>query len=1000
MFALTQPRFLLVLLLARSLHVGLGLYCEDSSNVLCLHIDDVGASVLRSLEHIDDDCARFEISLLKVNDAAKAASLGIHSTPGLLYFENRLPSLYDGDDLTDEERLLDWLIGQKVTDSVEMVTSEILASLAATERHLAVYLSGPCQDDDEDECAKLLHTTMSWIDVRLRELGVMLVTTEEREWAKQQLEVRTFPAVGLFRDGDFALFEGDLADEMSLLEWLTDWRTLKSDTAAIVGVSANLLDYLVESETDVVAFIYREGNLNDKVTLDGLERIADQLSEKRVEFVECRETFAEKRYGLGVVPALVHFRHGIPLLFAGELDDALSWVMNNMKEDWAEEVTSAIFDVLVKKHDNLAVVLTDSSGDRSSVDLHTVNAECERNSITLVQVRDRSKAVQIGINQLPALVYFKSGVPGQFVGNMSDHEEVLDWILAQKKTQTIPLVTDSLLEHIVDVFDYVAAYFPLSCKEGDEVCLENKQAGDDGMEEIADALGEIGIVLVRGRDRALAVREYNVTEFPSLLLFCNGAVVTTAPSSDNRPAPPPPSDPAAMLHWLSDPRTLEVSGFIERVNAATLRHRVDAEDALLVFFCDEHDRSTEMMLQEMETVDDNLESEAVGFVRCPDRRVLDEYGLRAWPALVLFERGVPLSYRGDLRNDDAMLGWVTKELREEYLPMIKSPSVLDSLLDRLEFVAVLYYQDVGDPLTEAVLSDMRLVADEARMHDIVFVTVSESKLIARSLGPDQPLPALVYYENNIPFLYSQGNLRNRKAVLTWMVHQRNVASIEEVRDVMLDEIIAENEFVAVLYMGLCDDEDEDAETSVCQRTLDALEQIDSRLDAFGVVLVRTPDTARARYEHWLSKFPAIAYYRNGEYLRFNGNPADGRAVFRWLTSDRTLNLPGKIVRVNALMLSKLAARTKSLFVFFYRRGDVFAERVLRGLEEAEDDLATGSSGNAIDFVKVCEGEDEWGVEWLPALGAFKGDGKLTLFFGDLRQRDQIAHWMEDMTKKK
>ncbi len=39
--------------------------------------------------------------------------------------------------------------------------------------------------------------------------GIMLVTTEERDLAKK-FEVLSFPALGLFRNGEYIPFEGDL----------------------------------------------------------------------------------------------------------------------------------------------------------------------------------------------------------------------------------------------------------------------------------------------------------------------------------------------------------------------------------------------------------------------------------------------------------------------------------------------------------------------------------------------------------------------------------------------------------------------------------------------------------------------------------------------------------------------------------------------------------------------------------------------------------------------
>ena len=295
---------------------------------------------------------------------------------------------------------------------------------------------------------------------------------------------------------------------------------------------------------------------------------------------------------------------------------------------------------------------------------------------------------------------------------------------------------------------------------------------------------------------------------------------------------------------------------------------------------------------ELETVDDNLESEGVEFVWCSDHDAIDEYGLKAWPSLVFFDRGVPVVYPGNLQNDDTILGWITRELQLEGLPEVR-PAVLDSLLDRLEFVVVVYLEKEG-----RIPESLGEVAEEAKMHDIVFVSASDPRLVSR-LGVDE-LPTLVYYENNIPFLYS-GRLDDGESLLAWLVRQRNMAFIEEVRDPMLEEIVEENEFVAVLFMGPCTEDEESEE--VCARVLEQLEKIDSGLDEFGIVLVRTHDLGKAG-EMWISRFPALVYFRNGEPLRFPGRLENSLSVFRWLTSEKTLNVPGKILRVNALMLGK------------------------------------------------------------------------------------------------
>ena len=56
----------------------------------------------------------------------------------------------------------------------------------------------------------------------------------------------------------------------------------------------------------------------------------------------------------------------------------------------------------------------------------------------------------------------------------------------------------------------------------------------------------------------------------------------------------------------------------------------------------------------------------------PDAEVLEEYGLQVLPSLVHFEHGVPASiYSGEMKNDDAILAWITKELQAVDIPEVK-----------------------------------------------------------------------------------------------------------------------------------------------------------------------------------------------------------------------------------------------------------------------------------------------------------------------------------------
>ena len=941
--------------------------------------DVENAAIMDELERIDDDCARFEISFVKVSDEEMAKQYGIDELPGLLYFENKIPSVYDRD-LHDEEPLLEWLIEQKTTDTIEEVTEEILAMLIEDEEYLAVFFSGPC--DEDDPCAAILND-LERIDSKMQELGIMLVTTEERELGKQY-EVRYFPALGLFKNGEFVLYEGDLNEEIDILEWMTEKDTLLV-ADEIESMSEEMLDHFIEAETHLVAILFREGNLQDEAILDRLERIDDDLNEKEIMLVKCSDKGIEKSYGLGVVPVVVHFISGIPKVFPGDMvkENAVkNWVFENVEKTEIEEVSSSILDMLIEKHDNLAVVFLDDSDPEDGSflqEMENMDDDLDKISIPLVKINDESKALEFGLEEMPTIVYFKRQVPGLFDGDIKDFAAILEWMTMKKKSSRIQLVSDTIMEDVIEDFEYVAVFFPGVCKEGNDECVQNLNETTESLEDISGEIVSLGIVFVMNPDRLLAYREYNVTAFPAFGLFRNGHYLAFEGDIKNS---------AYVLNWLSDMEALEIPGVIEKVRMEMLENIIESEDDVLVFFYDEDDKNVEDILEELETVDDNLETEAVEFVQCSDTAALHEYGLNVLPSLVYFENGVPTVYHGDLKNDDTILGWISKELEQEALTDVKSP-ILDSLLDRLEFVAVVYYHK-NDPEDLKILRKIETIETEAKAHDIIIITVSDPRLYSK-LGVEDS-PTLVYYENNIPFLY-KGDLEEEKKVLKWIIEQRNVASIEEINDDMLEEIIDENDFVAVLFTGLCA---EDEEEEFCKKVHDNLEKIDNHLDEHGIVLVMTTEMDKAR-EYWISKFPAIAFFRNGDYVKFNGDPSDSRTVLKWLTNDKTINVPNKILSVNDLMLSKLLMKTEDIIVFFYEEGDIFAEKTLRELEDTEDQLADLN----IDFVKISEPgiEDDYELDELPVLVHFKS-GEPNVFYGDLRQEEMIADWIGSLKKSK
>lgn len=58
--------------------------------------------VLSELENIDDECDENGIVFVKIDNTEEAAEYGIEQLPTLVYFENEIPSIYDGEFLVLE----------------------------------------------------------------------------------------------------------------------------------------------------------------------------------------------------------------------------------------------------------------------------------------------------------------------------------------------------------------------------------------------------------------------------------------------------------------------------------------------------------------------------------------------------------------------------------------------------------------------------------------------------------------------------------------------------------------------------------------------------------------------------------------------------------------------------------------------------------------------------------------------------------------------------------
>lgn len=96
--------------------------------------------ILNELENIDDELEKEGIVIVRIDNDAEAKEYGIDHLPTLVYFEDNIPAVYEGD-LLNEDEVLEWLIEQKNSATIEEVTDEILIDLIEEHEYVVVYFS-------------------------------------------------------------------------------------------------------------------------------------------------------------------------------------------------------------------------------------------------------------------------------------------------------------------------------------------------------------------------------------------------------------------------------------------------------------------------------------------------------------------------------------------------------------------------------------------------------------------------------------------------------------------------------------------------------------------------------------------------------------------------------------------------------------------------------------------------------------------------------------------
>ncbi|KRT80652.1 Thioredoxin, partial [Oryctes borbonicus] len=207
-------------------------------------------------------------------------------------------------------------------DRIELITRIMLESLVEETQYLAVYF----YKTNCHICEEILEDLEN-IDDECDVYGIHLVKIQDPQLAKRY-SIKTFPALVYFRNGNPLLFEGDLQNEESVLEWLIDDdnRELADE---IESVNERMLARLLSESPFLAVFFYDDDCPECEEILEQLEEIDGEADLFGIDFVKICSAEAAAEHGIHNLPALMYFRKKTPMVFDGDLmqaDRVLDWL--------------------------------------------------------------------------------------------------------------------------------------------------------------------------------------------------------------------------------------------------------------------------------------------------------------------------------------------------------------------------------------------------------------------------------------------------------------------------------------------------------------------------------------------------------------------------------------------------------------------------------------------------------------------------------------------------
>ena len=95
---------------------------EDDAFVFFYEDNDTDAhTILEELEQIDEKLDKQDLAMVKISDEGAIDNYGIETLPALVYFENGVPEIYEGD-LLNDGAVLKWMKSELKQEEIKEIT--------------------------------------------------------------------------------------------------------------------------------------------------------------------------------------------------------------------------------------------------------------------------------------------------------------------------------------------------------------------------------------------------------------------------------------------------------------------------------------------------------------------------------------------------------------------------------------------------------------------------------------------------------------------------------------------------------------------------------------------------------------------------------------------------------------------------------------------------------------------------------------------------------------